>query len=134
MKELGPMQDTAMPPSFEALANFIRSWAQISEAKQISSRTAIEEDLSITGDDGVDLLEAIERKYGVEFESDDGSLRETFNLGPNEFLFHPEGFSILRQQFELTTLFGSAPDCVRPLTVGQLHEVVVHLLERDRQS
>jgi len=83
----------------------------------------------VTGDDGVDLLKAVELEYGVSFESEERSFHETFNLKPNEYLFGAEGGPTLLGHFAITTIFGPAPDTVRPFTVGELYETVLRIQE-----
>ena len=49
---------------FDQFADFIRGWAGLSSKKIIVPGTKFEEDLGITGDDGLEILEATEKKYG----------------------------------------------------------------------
>jgi hypothetical protein len=83
-----------------------------------------EDDLGITGDDGIALLEATEKRFGVQL-----SLRETFNLGPNEFLFNGEGLGP-----DIVTLSGGPTRWVRPFTVGDLYQAVQNELTRRSQT
>ncbi len=78
--------------SFDEFAEFVRECHGLSRKKQIAPETKFEDDLGITGDDGADLLEATEKRFNVSLCSKEHGCRETFNLGPNEYLFHPEGF------------------------------------------
>lgn len=84
--------------------------------------TQFERDLGLTGDDGADLFAATEKRFGVTLCSQGEGLRETFNLGPNEFLFHSEGWGI---PFRFTSIFTSVEPIVRKFTVGELFEAVV---------
>jgi hypothetical protein len=77
--------------TFEEFADFIREYGQLPDRTTISAETQFERDLGLTGDDGIDLLEATEKHFGVTFGSDETGVRETFNLSPNEHLFNSEG-------------------------------------------
>jgi hypothetical protein len=118
-----------MKPSFDEFTGFIRSQTRTPQRKLITPATRFDDDLGVTGDDGVDLLKAVELEYDVSFESDERSFRETFNLKPNEYLFGAEGGPTLLGHFAMTTIFGSAPDTVRPFTVGELYETVLRIQE-----
>lgn len=120
-----------MPPSFEEFVEFVRSWAQLSKRKTITAGTTLEEDLGITGDDGVDLLQAVEQKYQLAFESEESSLRETFKLERNEYLFHSESAPTIFNQ-AIVTIFGGEEARVRAFTVGSLYTAVTALLQRSR--
>ena len=52
-------------PSFADLAKFIREWVALPRKKQIVPDTRFEEDLGITGDDGCELLEAIQKHFNA---------------------------------------------------------------------
>ncbi|QNI31299.1 DUF1493 family protein [Alloacidobacterium dinghuense] len=106
---------------FDEFADFIREYRQVPDRKRISPETQFERDLGLTGDDGSDLLEATEKRFRVTLASEEKGLRETFNLGPNEYLFHSEGWDIF--PFRFTSLFGVEPT-VREFTVGELFEAV----------
>jgi len=104
-------------PSFDEFAEFIREWARIPKRKQIAPGTLFERDLGITGDDGCELLEEAERRFGVCLSSPEHGYAQTFSLDANETLFHGEGF------LDLFTCFGLAPT-VRKFTVGELFNAV----------
>lgn len=110
------MEDLA----FDEFTNFIRDHWQVSDRKRISPETQFERDLGLTGDDGKDLLEATEKRFGVTLCSGETGLRKTFNLGPNEYLFHSEGIL----PFTFTSLFNPVKTTVRKFTVGELFEAV----------
>ncbi len=110
-----------MQPSFEQVVDFIREWTHVPYRKPITRETRFEDDLGVTGDDGIDLLKAIELEYDIHFEADDYSFRETFNLSSNEYLFHSEAAPTIFGQMEFTTIFGSGPETVRSPTVGELY-------------
>src|ERR1700722_968930 len=99
------------PLSFDQFAEFIREYWHVSNRKSISPETQFERDLGLTGDDGADLLEATERKFGVVLSGENKELRETFSLGPNEYLFHSEGLEIFPHRFQI--LFGREIPTVR---------------------
>ena len=109
-------------PTFDEFAAFVREHLSVSYRKPINPETRFEGDLGVTGDDGSDLLEATERRFGVLLCSEETSVRETFNLGPNEYLFHSEGFGPVGMAPSL--LFGQAFPTVREFTVGELYEAV----------
>jgi hypothetical protein len=111
-------------PSFEEFAKFIHEWAGIPTRKQIAPETLFEDDLGITGDDGCELLEETERRFGVCLSSPEHGYRQTFGLGPNEFLFHSEGFGPSWSDF--VSLFGesSPPNIIRRFSVVELFNAV----------
>ncbi len=109
------------PLSFDQFAEFIREYWHVSWGKSISPETQFERDLGLTGDDGADLLEATERKFGVILSDENKELRETFNLEPNEYLFHSEGLDLFSP---FQTIFGRDVPTVRRFTVGELYEAV----------
>jgi hypothetical protein len=90
--------------------------------KQISLDTQFERDLGITGDDGIELLEAVQERYGIEFTS------ESFRLEFNEYVFHSEGFELFPIFFQ--SLFGKPMPEVRSFTVGELYEAVLKELDK----
>jgi acyl carrier protein len=108
--------------SFEQLADFVRKWALLRNDKQISLDTQFERDLGITGDDGIELLEALQERYGIEFTS------ESFGLESNEYVFHSEGFGLFPIFFQ--SLFGKPIPEVRSFTVGELYEAVLKELDK----
>jgi acyl carrier protein len=102
-------------PSFEQLAEFIRRECGLRKDKHIDADTQFERDLGITGDDGGELLEAVEKQYQIEFT------HESFGLEFNEYLFHSEGFDLSPIQ----SLFGRPIPEVRSFTAGELYEAVL---------
>ncbi|HLA62812.1 MAG TPA: hypothetical protein VK610_00175 [Rhodothermales bacterium] len=108
-----------MPPSFDAVANFVRTFHGISPRRVLLPRTRIEADLGITGDDGDDLLDAAERHFGVALR-----MPKLFGLGPDEVLFGPEeAFDPFRFLFH--RIAGEPRGVVRDLTLEQLHRAVL---------
>lgn len=111
--------------SFEEFADFIRQWGRRSRKVRIVPETEFERDLGITGDDGCDLLKATEQRFKVALSSEEHGYRKTFNLGPDEFLFHSEGWP------DLSTLFGRPQPIVVSFTVGRLYDAVQAAMTND---
>lgn len=104
--------------TFHNLVSLIRELQGISNKTEINESTLLENDLGITGDDGSELLEAIETRFNLSFESDSGpSLREIFNLEKDQYLFHSEGVDFLGL---IASFFGKKTQNVKPLSVGEL--------------
>lgn len=114
--------------SFEEFAKFIGEWAGIPTGKQIAPDTLFEDDLGITGDDGCELLEETERRFGVCLSSPEHGYRQTFGLGPNEFLFHSEGFG--SGWSDIVTLFSNHPQMIRRFSVIELFNAVKNAPEK----
>ena len=108
--------------TFDQFTNFIRDYWHVSDRKKVSPETQFERDLGLTGDDGIELLEATEKRFGVTLCSEETGLRETFNLGPTEYLFHSEGLDLF--PFRFTSLLSAVEPTVREFTVGELFEAV----------
>ena len=105
-------------PDFEKLTHFIREFSGHSVKKVINKETQFEKDLGSTGDDGVDLLDAVEKRFGVCLA--DSNLRSTFGLSPNEYLFHSEGWG-----FPPLWWFGIGKrPIIHKFTVGELHKAI----------
>jgi hypothetical protein len=99
----------------------------ISQKKLITEHTALEHDLGITGDDGIELLEDIEKQFSLSFACQDGTIRDVFGLKDGQYLFHSEGGT----PFDLLlSLFGVDTEKVKPITVGQLYEAAVKAKNR----
>lgn len=111
--------------SFDEFAEFIRQWARISRKKKIAPETEFEDGLGISGDDGCDLLKATEKRFKVALSSEEHGYRKTFNLGPDEFLFHAEGFGP-----DLRTFLGRPVPAVVTFTVGALYDAVQEALAK----
>ena len=105
-------------PTFDDVADFVREWARVPAKRQIEPETQFERDLGITGDDGSELLDAAQKKFGADLAP------ETFGLGPNEYLFNSEGFEL---GAAFVTLFTNPS--VRDFTVGELYQAVVKARE-----
>jgi hypothetical protein len=115
--------------SFKRFCEFIRDFAGLSRTKKIGPDTLFENDLGITGDDGCELLEATERRFGIRLSSEKEGYRGTFHLGPNEFLFHSEGFG--DPSDTLTTLFTGHPPTIRRFKVRELYAAVQDALKQE---
>jgi acyl carrier protein len=102
--------------SFEEFADFVRSQCGISRKKKITPESKFEDDLGVTGDDGVDLLRATERRFDIQLSDAEHGYRPTFDLGPDEFLFHSEGWF-------------PTPGSVREFKVGDLYGAVLKNLK-----
>jgi acyl carrier protein len=117
--------------SFDQFAEFVREWAGLRKQKNITPETLFERDLGITGDDGCELLEAVEKHFDVTLHSEEDGYRETFNLTPGEYLFHSEGGFMppVHESNPLISLFNSEPvslstENVRAFTVGELYPAI----------
>ena len=117
--------------TLEDVISVIRESHGFGERKAITESSLLENDLGITGDDGCELLEEIRNKFGVSFAGSDGTLREAFCLKHDEFLFHSEGMSLFLM---VASFFGFAIEKVKPLSVGELHQVVAKLKESNAYS
>jgi hypothetical protein len=112
-------------PSFDDFVAFVRDYIRPPRTTAITRSTRFEADLDITGDDGCDLLEKTEKRFQVRLSSEEHGYRQTFNLGPNEYLFHSEGCNPFAP---LMALFRrSPPPTIMDLTVGDLYDAVCRL-------
>jgi hypothetical protein len=110
-------------PSFEDLAEVVRRWARLKRDRRIDPGTEFERDLAISVHDETDLLNETERHYGIKFTA------ESFDLKPNEYLFHsssPDTSPLIQ------TIFEKTGPVVRTFTVGQLYRAVLRELSRSR--
>jgi hypothetical protein len=98
-------------PRFNDVADFVCAWRRLPAKRRIVPETQFERDLGITGDDGVALLEAVQKKFGVDLTPNETDYRRIFGLGPNEYLFNGEGF-------------GLSSSTVWAFTVGELHDAI----------
>jgi hypothetical protein len=109
-------------PSFERFCEMIREKSGFSQSKLITPDTQFERDLGITGDDGSELLETIERNYHIQFT------RESFGLAANEYLFHGEGFDLFGTL--IRTLRRKPEPEFRSFTVGELSTALLNELKK----
>jgi len=105
--------------SVENIISLIRESQGIPSKIVITENTLVESELGITGDDGDELLQEVEKEFDLSFKGKDGSLREYFGLKENEYLFHSEGIDILGIFKEL---FGKNKETVKQFTVGELFQ------------
>ena len=101
------------------LIEFIRKSHRVSPKVKITSETLLEFDLGITGDDGVELIEAIEQEFGVSFVGLDGSYREAFDLEDGQRLFHGESFGAMLSEKNVVKL-----------SVGQLLNAILKVKKK----
>jgi len=110
-------------PSKKDIVDFVRdttgTWCDITPESQL------EADLRITGDDGIDLLEAAEQRFGVNLSDSEHGIVATLNLGPNECFFSPEGSGLVDFVSLFRWLRGKPQTKVRDLTVAELHEAIL---------
>jgi hypothetical protein len=101
--------------SFDHFVSFVREFAGVSPNKIITRFTRFEKDLGITGDDGCNLLQKTEQRFDIQLSCEAHGYKQTFNLEPNEYLFHTEGFDVLGFFHEYS---------VREFRVGELYDAV----------
>lgn len=104
--------------TLESLICLIRESQGFSEKDLVTEASLLEKDLGITGDDGCELLETIEKKFNISFTGSDGSLRDAFGLKEGQFLFHSEGMGLFMW---LASLFRRDAENVKAITVGELY-------------
>ena len=117
-----------LPPTFAEFVVFIRKFTGERSAT-INSDTLLENDLGVTGDDGIELLEAVEREYGISLEP----VGQVFQLKPGEYLFEGEGFMISILQLSVLCRWlglskGPKPS-IRAFRAGELYEVICRLIK-----
>lgn len=119
-------------PSFAQVVAFLRDATGCCESEVITEHTRLEADLGVTGDDGVELLEAAERVFNVDFVGTDG-FRSTFGLAENEYLFGPEGIDIFAPIVILIKFILRIPQTthnITDLTAGELHKAICRARHR----
>jgi hypothetical protein len=114
-------EELSPQPTFDEFALFVRGFTGCPVHKAITPATLLENDMGITGDDGVELLEATEQQFNLDW----ADIRDAFKLGPNEYLFHGEGFGL----FPLWLIGIGARPSIRPFTVGELYDAVCQTLK-----
>lgn len=115
-----------MSPTLPDVISFIREYAGLRK-HPIDENSYIENDLHITGDDGVALLQEAEKVFGICFETDEHNLRTLFSMKDNEFLFSSEGLDLFGISRFFARLRGIPDSTVRDLTVGEFHQALVKL-------
>lgn len=78
--------------TFDEFATWLREYWSVPTRKAIVPEMQFERDLGLTGDDGGDLLLAVEKEFEVRLGDEATGVREAFNLQPNEYLFNSEGW------------------------------------------
>ena len=111
-----------MNPSINEVIIFVREFTLTQ--RDITAETRLEKDLGVTGDDGVDLLEAAEKHFHVALCDPEEGVRPAFGLGPNEYLFESEGFDPIGLSVLIRWLRGETKPVTRDLTVLELREAV----------
>ena len=104
------------------VASFVREFTRT--RRPVTPETRIERDLGVTGDDGTDLLAAAEAEFGVALSTPEAGVRSAFGLGPNEFLFGPEGLGLFGLPTLVRWLRRQPRPAYRDLTVAELHGAV----------
>jgi hypothetical protein len=106
--------------TLENLIAVIRDCQGFSVKDRITEQSNLENDLGITGDDGSELLEEIEKYFSISFRGTDGTIRTIFGLAPNEYLFHSEcGINLFSL---ISSLWRKDIEKVKSITVGQLYD------------
>jgi acyl carrier protein len=121
-----PLNSGVMPhePTTEEVAEFVRRFAGISSDRSIGADTKIDDDLDLTGMDGIALLQAIEEHFGVVLMTDENGVRDAFDLGPNEYLFGSEGLDLLGVSKLIRLVKGEPDPIVRDLTIEELRRAI----------
>jgi acyl carrier protein len=99
--------------SFDEVADLVADFSGAARSR-ITPSSRVESDLGITGDDGVELLQALAARFGTNFNRPDHSGR---------YLFGSEGHALLTNGVRY--LLGRPKSKVIPITVGDLHLAVV---------
>ncbi|MBK0093201.1 DUF1493 family protein [Erwinia sp. S59] len=115
--------EVSVKPTLEEVIEFVRDYSG-DHKSVMTEHTRLEADLGITGDEGVELLEEAEKKFGVSFVTEERSFQETFGLGDNEYLFHAEGLDLLGIGRLVSWLRKEPRPVVRDLSVGELWRVL----------
>jgi hypothetical protein len=111
-------------PTVVEVADFVRRFAGISPNRPIGSDTRIDADLGITGMEGPELLQAAEEHFDVVLATEENGVRDTFRLGPNEYLFGSEGLDLLGITAIIRLLKGEPRPVVRDLTIEELRQAI----------
>lgn len=113
-----------MAPSLSQVIIFVHQFSKAS-LDSVHEQTRLEADLGITGDDGVEIIEAAEKTFRVDFCSTDQSFSTLFSLKENEYLFNSEGLDLLGICRLFDWIRGIPRPVIRDLSVGQLHRALV---------
>lgn len=116
-------REVSVEPTLQQVIDFVREIS--GDVKSvITEETRLEADLGIAGDDGVELQEEAEKRFGVSFVTEGRSFKETFRLGENEYLFTAEGLDLFGVGRLIGWLKKEPRAVVRDLTVGELWRVL----------
>lgn len=110
-------------PSFKAVVNFVKAFTFTH--RPITSDTRLEAHLGITGENGIKLIQAAETHFNIPLASPEEGIRQTFRLGPNEYLFHPTDSERPKLGAWLSRLRQEPQPIFRDLTVGELHQALL---------
>jgi acyl carrier protein len=69
-----------LKPSLEEVIEFVREFSG-DHKSVITEHTLLDADLGITGDDGVELLEDAEKRFGVSFVTEERAFQEICKIG-----------------------------------------------------
>ncbi len=108
-------------PTFNQVSNFLRDFT--GKNKQIFPETKLEDDLHIAGDDGVELLDKVEKHFSICFPSG-SEFRELFDLSENEYLFTGEGFDPIGISLLIGWIRKKPKPIIKDLSVGKFHQVL----------
>ncbi|MBR9916321.1 hypothetical protein GYB29_01210 [bacterium] len=114
-------------PTFEEVSNFLRNFTGVSSRKKITKDTWMEDDLDITGIDGLRLFEESEIYFGISFPSEESKFKELFELTENENLFGSEGFDPIGISLLIGWIRKKPKPIVKDLSVGKFHQVLIKL-------
>jgi hypothetical protein len=113
--------DLRPEPSLEEVIQCVRD-SSGDRKTAIDEHTWLEKDLGITGDDGSELIEEAELRFGVSLFDEEGN---AFGLKENEYLFTAEGLDLLGICQFIDWLRGIPRSVITDLNVGQLHQALV---------
>jgi acyl carrier protein len=110
-------------PSFEELAELVRTSAQLKRSERIDPDSQLRRDLKVHGRHAADLLNAIESHFGIQFPAAiRNDLREAATVRcPDESPVVESLFASLRQD-------------ETPWTVGRLYKAVLEQLNRTQEQ
>ncbi len=99
---------TRSHPDILEVISLVREFTGLRPDRPITAEARIEADLGITGDDGIDLVRAVETRFDVNLGVADGNLRRVFDLGRTSSSSAPKGWR-----------FHSSVGCVNGLRAGR---------------
>lgn len=114
--------------TLENLIRVIRKSQGFSDTTVIMPTSLLEDDIGITGDDGCDLLNDVEKEFGISFTGQDRTIRGVFGMKEGEYLFHGEGIDLFGF---IRSLVGKDSENIKPITVAQLYEAICLAKEKN---